>query len=90
MAGIAGIRTELKASYERGAADRTERLDGFIAKLGLTPEQEGQVRRMITDLAQQNGGNPSQAQRAELIRKVLEMLEPDQRNQAIRNLREQR
>ncbi|MEO0630251.1 MAG: hypothetical protein AAFY46_05940 [Planctomycetota bacterium] len=87
MAGIAGIRTELKASYERGAADRTERLDSFIAKLGLTPEQEGQVRGMISDSIQAAEGEPSQAQRAELFRKVLEMLEPDQRRKAIEALR---
>ncbi|MEM7623848.1 MAG: hypothetical protein AAF235_11680, partial [Planctomycetota bacterium] len=87
MAGIAGIRMELKASYERGAADRTERFDGFIAKLGLRPEQEGEVRRMVTDLVQQNGGEPTRAQRAELFRTVLEMLDPEQRRAAIEAFR---
>lgn len=90
-ASIAGIRTELRSAYERGAAERTERLDDLVARLELTPEQEGEVRRLITDFAQQaaqqNGGEPTQAQRADLFREILGLLEPEQRRKAIESFR---
>ncbi len=84
---IAGIRTELRAAYERGAADRAQQLDALLARLGLTPEQEGEVRAMIRAFGETHGGNPTQAQRARLFRDILTRLEPEQRRRAIEAVR---
>ncbi len=87
---LGAMRTELRAAYERGVADRTQRIDDLIARLDLTPEQEGEVRRMITDFTQKTGGEPTEAQRAELFRQILGTLGPEQRRKALESIRRER
>ena len=87
---MAGIRAELRAAYDRGVADRTGRLDSLIDRLELTPEQEGEVRAMIRAFGEANGREPTQAERADLLREILALLEPEQRREAIKRIREDR
>lgn len=89
-ADMAAIRIEMRAAYDRGVADRTQRLDSLIDRLELTPEQEGEVRAMIRAFGEANGQNPTQAQRAELMRQILATLEPEQRRAAIERMRADR
>jgi hypothetical protein len=89
-ADMAAIRIEMRAAYDRGVADRTQRLDSLIDRLELTPEQEGEVRRMVREFGEANGREPTQAQRAELFREILALLEPEQRRAALERLRADR
>ncbi|MEO1511317.1 MAG: hypothetical protein AAFU70_04515, partial [Planctomycetota bacterium] len=86
------VRLEIRNALHRGSDERTERLDSFVATLGLTPEQEGTVRTMIREFNQANKdlAEADKADRSELMREIIALLEPEQRREAIRNLREQR
>ncbi|MBL0928338.1 MAG: hypothetical protein IBJ11_11925 [Phycisphaerales bacterium] len=73
---------EIKRSFERLSASGQQRLDDAVKTLGLTPEQELKVRNLSTDFAQQTKLKPTAAQRAELFRKIMAELTPEQRVKA--------
>lgn len=84
---LRAVGDEIRAAYERGVAGRAERLDEIVAALGLTPEQEGEVRELIRRSFTESGGKPTEAQRSALIRAVFEKLTPDQRRRAAEHFR---
>ncbi|MEL6499408.1 MAG: hypothetical protein AAFZ67_00440 [Planctomycetota bacterium] len=86
------VRIEIRNALKRGSDERTDRLDRMIAALELTPEQEGTVREMIREFNQANKDldDADKADRSKLMQSIFNMLEPEQRRKAIRNLREQR
>ena len=88
--GMAGIRTEIRAAVERGFADRNQRTESLIARLGLTPEQEREVRDIIRAFGESVGGNPTQEQRRELMQRILAVLPPEQRSTALEAIRKDR
>ncbi|MEL6796598.1 MAG: hypothetical protein AAFO89_07205, partial [Planctomycetota bacterium] len=89
---LQAVRLEIRNALERGSDERTDRLDRMIAALELTPEQEGTVRQMIREFNEANKDldDADKADRSELMQSIFNMLEPEQRRKAIRNLREQR
>lgn len=73
---------EVRRSYERIAAEGQARLDDLVKALDLSPEQDAKVREIALDFVQKNLKYPTQAQRAEVFRKVLAELTPEQRARA--------
>lgn len=85
VAGVA-VRERLKAfgqeirrSYDRQIAAGQARLEETIALLGLTPEQDGKIRNMVTDYFQKTAGNPTATQRREFFGRLMKELTPEQR-----------
>lgn len=78
---------EVRRSYDRIAAEGQSRLDDVVKRLGLDSEQEAKVRAIATEFAQKSLLNPTPAQRAEVFRKVLAELTPEQRAKALDMLR---
>lgn len=79
---------EVKRSYDRIAAEGQRRLEESIAALGLSPEQEGRVRRLVTEFAQESKLNPTAAQRTAFFARVLKELTPEQRKKLVRMARQ--
>lgn len=78
---------EVRRSYDRIAAEGQSRLDDVVKRLALDTEQEARVRAIATEFAQKSLLNPTPAQRAEVFRKVLAELTPEQRAKALNMLR---
>lgn len=70
---------EIKASYERVFGSRQRELQELIARLDLSPEQESQVQRIFTDLAQKTYGKPSREQSARAVFEAYRLLDSGQR-----------
>lgn len=88
---MAGVRLEMRAAVERGRADRQERGAQLVEMLDLTPEQEAEVRAMLRAFGDANDGEqPTQAQRRELMQRILATLPEDQRRRAMENMRNRR
>ncbi|MFZ4638652.1 MAG: hypothetical protein ACOYMC_14685, partial [Pirellulales bacterium] len=77
---------EVRRSYERLAAEGQSRLDEVVKRLGLDAEQEAKVRAIGLEFAQKSLLNPTPAQRAEVFRKVMAELTPEQRLRAVEML----
>lgn len=77
------IGAEIKRSYERQIGSRTQEFEQAIAKLDLSPEQEAEIRRMVTLWAQETKLNATPEQRREIVEKVLAKLTPTQRRAAL-------
>lgn len=80
---------EIKRSYERMAAEGTQRLERLIAALELDGEQESAMRRLASDYAQKTKLNPTGAQRAELFGEIFRMLSPEQRTKFAKYLKDE-
>ncbi len=78
------VGAEVKRSYERQIGSRTQEFEQALAKLDLAPEQEAEIRRLVTQWAQEVKLNPTPAQRREIVEKVLTKLTPTQRRAAMR------
>ncbi len=78
---------EVRRSYERIAAEGQSRLDEVVKRLSLDEKQEAKVREIAQEFAQKTRLNPTPAQRAEVFRKVLAELTPEQRAKALDILR---
>ena len=89
---LQAVRLEIRNALQRGSDERTDRLDRMIAALELTPEQEGTVRQMIREFNEANKDldDADKANRSKLMQSIFNMLEPEQRRKAIRNLQQQR
>lgn len=70
---------EVKASYDRIAAEGERRLQEVIDKLELTPEQEGEVRKLVSEFGEKTKRNPTARDKADLFRKVMAELSADQK-----------
>lgn len=70
---------EVRRSYDRQIAAGQAKVDAMIATLGLSPEQEGKVRNLVTDYFQKTAGNPTPAQRREFFAGLTRELTPTQR-----------
>lgn len=86
-AALRVLGNEIKQAYERMIEDGEQRLDDVIAALQLTAEQEGKVRAIVTEFAQQTKLNPNGLQRAGLFLKVARELTAEQRERAFELIR---
>ncbi|MGP1273335.1 MAG: hypothetical protein ACTS22_08365 [Phycisphaerales bacterium] len=89
IAELQAVGLEVKSAYERGVAGRIADRESFIASLSLEPEQEAEVRAVFQRLFEESEGQPTEAQRSEAVAEVFRLLTPEQRREAIRNLRRQ-
>ena len=87
IAELQAVGLEVKNAYERGSAGRTADLEAALEAMHLTPEQEGEVRRILTAVFVENGGKPTEAQRSEAFREVFELLTPEQRREVLKTFR---
>jgi len=86
---LVGLGAEVKGAYERTLVQRGERLDRIIDQLNLTPEQEGNVRRIIqrsneNTLLGENPRKPTERERMSVFLEVAAELTPEQRRQLVR------
>ncbi|MBL8990814.1 MAG: hypothetical protein JNJ48_04450 [Phycisphaerae bacterium] len=86
-AGAAPMRMELNLLLRETArtlnamvTERRERMDEVLKAVEATDEQAEKIRRLARENAAEGGGmKQTEAQRAELARKILEVLTPEQR-----------
>jgi hypothetical protein len=69
---------EIRRSYDRQIAAKTEHLNELLAKVSATPEQEAKIKNITSDYFQKTLGKPTSAQRWELMRSILKELNEDQ------------
>jgi hypothetical protein len=84
---IAAVGRELKRSYERVVTVSVKDFDELLKKLELRPEQEAEVRRLVTDQFQRTEGKPTPAQRGELFAKIYAELDAGQRGKLLDEVR---
>ncbi len=77
---------EIRRSYERRVVSGTRELDELLARLGLSPETEGQVRKITQDWFQETLGRPTEAQRRQLTTRIFAVLKPDERARVLREI----
>lgn len=78
--GFANFQKEVENSARRVFEDGEREFQDLSRKLGLTPEQEGQVQAMFIDLYADTNGPPSKARQAVVLLKALGLLTPEQKN----------
>jgi len=67
-------------------AQRREQMDAFVKAVDATPEQESKLRAIARASAEEdrkNNGERAEAQRRETWRKMMDVLNPDQRKKAL-------
>lgn len=79
MRQMGDLQMEIRRSVERITGERQERMGDLTTQLGLTAEQEGQVRAIMQEArrAAQDSDDPRAARR-ESMRKLAEILSPEQ------------
>lgn len=77
--GLLVIGQELKRSYDRLVTGGQRELEEAIKLLDLTPEQEGEVRRLVSQFAADTKLNPTPEQRRKLLVDVYAVLDASQR-----------
>lgn len=81
---------EIQRSAERIIAEKQSQGNDFLSKLSLTPEQESSIQAIYADLAGKYGlKEPPKQVQALLFVKVLQILTPEQRKQALVLIRDQ-
>lgn len=83
IAGAESLRllgSDIKASYERVIGQQVKDFDDFIKKLGLNPEQEGKVRRVVDDAFAKSKGDKKKVNKSEVFWKIWKELDAKQRN----------
>lgn len=78
------LANELRRSLERLIAARARLLEEALGSLGLDPEREGKVRRMIAEFAERYGGQATAAQRRDLALRVFRELSREEQARALR------
>lgn len=87
---LEGYGQEVRRSYERVIGSRAKDFDALIKSLSLTPEQEGKVRQLVTDLVQKTSGKATPAQRSKVFVEIYKVLNAEQRTALIEKIAEQR
>jgi len=82
---IAG--NEIRRAYERVVTQRSREFDETLKTLGLTPEQESKVRKIVGDSFVAKYGKASPAEQARVFREVYLTLDESQRAQLAKMLR---
>lgn len=85
-----GIGRELRSSYERIVGQRVAELDALLRELALPSDKEDRIRTIATDFAADTLLNPTDAERAELFRRIFSELDASERQRLIEILRRER
>lgn len=80
---------EIRRAYERVVGQRVADFDALLAKLDLTPEQDGQIRKIAMDSFTNGYGKATPAERARVFRAIYNILSPQQRTTLQQVMREQ-
>ncbi len=70
---------QIARAYDRVVVSASSDYEALLAKLALSTEQEAKIRRMVQEFGQETMLNPTQAQRRELLLRILPELTPEQR-----------
>lgn len=73
------LTEDLMRSYERVVQKHAKDLDATLQPLGLTPEQDGKAHRMAADAQQQAYGEMDATMHADLLRRIMAILNDKQR-----------
>lgn len=82
----AAVGQEIRRSYERQVTARVAELDRQLAAMGLSPEQEGKIRNMVTEYAQKTRLSPTDADRRRLFAAIMGELSPEQRRAFVKQV----
>lgn len=88
--GLEALGAEIKGAYDRVSGERLERLEQFTSELQLTPEQQGTIRNLFIQHAQETQRKATGLQKAALFLKIRRELTPEQRDRFYEIIREQR
>jgi hypothetical protein len=80
---------ELKAAYERVIGQQTKEFEETLKALNLSAAQESRIRGIVGDAFQANKGKYSAADKTKVFWKVWAELEPAQRQELARRMREE-
>lgn len=101
-AGMGGARGELAAqrmemnqtlrevgrSLRAVVDERKDRADAILKTANATPEQEAKIRAIFREMGSKAAtGTPSEVERGAAIRKVMEVLTPEQREAVLKEMR---
>jgi len=75
---LQSLGAEIKRSYERQITAKVTEFDRIIGQLGLEPEQETNIRNLVTEFGQQTKGKATPEQRRDLFFRIMARLNPDQ------------
>ncbi|MBU6411908.1 MAG: hypothetical protein KGS45_00400 [Planctomycetes bacterium] len=79
---------EIGRSLRATVEDRKDRADAILKAANATPEQEAQIRAIFREMGTKVAtGTPSEAERGAAMRKVMEILTPEQREAVMKELR---
>lgn len=79
---------EMARSLRAVVDERKDRADAILKAANATPEQEAQIRAIFREMgAKAATGTPSESDRGTAMRKVLEILTPEQREAVLKELR---
>ena len=70
---------EVKRAFDRRIAEGKTKIEEVVKTIDATPEQREQLEKISLDFAQQSLGKPTAAQRSALIRRIFDVLTPEQR-----------
>jgi hypothetical protein len=76
---LLAVGQELRRSYDRQIAAKTDQLNDMLKAVNATPEQEGKITNLATDFFQKTLGKPTPEQRHELFANVMKELDDDQK-----------
>lgn len=82
----ASVGQEIRRSYERQVTARVAELDKQLAAMGLSPEQEGKIRALITEYGQRTLLKPTEADRRRLFAAIMAELSPEQRRAFVKQV----
>ncbi len=74
---------EIKSAYERTIGQQSRDFDALISQLGLTPEQESKVRKIVGDSFNKTYGKAAAPERAQVFWKVYAELDATQKQQVL-------
>ncbi len=87
--GFEGFAAEVRASFDRVINGGGKEFDQLLAKLQLTPEQEGRIRQKAGDLFQKTYGKPTKAQQLGLFMDIYAELDVEQRHRLAEHIGEE-
>jgi hypothetical protein len=79
---------EIGRSLRAVVDERKDRADSILKAANATPEQEAQIRAIFREMgAKGAAGTPSEQERGAAMRKVLDVLTPEQREAVLKEIR---
>ncbi|MDX9911584.1 MAG: hypothetical protein RBS39_07130 [Phycisphaerales bacterium] len=84
------VGREIRASYDRIVGQRIAEFDALLRELALPPAKEDRIRTIATDFAVKTELNPTDADRAELVRMIFAELNAEERQRLIEIFRRER